>query len=99
MGAALSAPNPAFSTNVAITYFGLLAGAYDMNHASFSLVPGSWAVPVLPAIGYCDSGNPEKAECAVPLAPDTTCSRPWRMTPNSASSRGRWATTLASTFL
>ena len=72
-GAATSEPNPACSTMATTTYFGSLAGTIAANHdVSWNSVP-RYAVPVLPATGISDSGNPRNGVFAVPLT--GTCVR------------------------
>src|SRR6058998_2990772 len=62
-GAAVVEPWPACSTIATTTYLGLPAGAIAANH-EYGCFGRTSAVPVLPATGYWERGNPVKANSA-----------------------------------
>src|SRR5262249_41923253 len=75
IGAAVSAPKPASSTTATTTYCGLSAGKKPANNDVSPLL-ATCAVPVLPATGTCENGNPLNAAAAVPPCDCTAPSKP-----------------------
>src|SRR5262249_3647992 len=74
IGAATFEPNPACSTTVTTTYCFEPTLIIPAN-SDESLLPSTWAVPVLPAIWNCE-GNPKKALYAVPFGSRTAPVKP-----------------------